>query len=187
MFNIKATYVCKLVFVLACALAGLSPAFYAYRRASANEVGVQTKRNESFPGFPSQFNGRALTELPLTELEQRFATDFPGRVGRFTDGEREIIIRWVTDATRQFHPSSDCFQGAGYTVRPLPLHADARGARWSGFTATRGAERVNVRERIYTDAGQSWSDVSAWYWDAALNSDVGQAWWAMTVAERSLD
>jgi len=139
--------------------------------------------NESvFYGWPNEFEGKTLTELPLTQLEQRFTTDFPGRIGRFTDGEREIVIRWVTEATRKLHPASDCFQGIGYSVKPLALHRDKHGSLWSSFTATKGNERLRVYERIHDNSGETWTDVSAWYW-SALRRDRG-SWWAITVAEK---
>jgi hypothetical protein len=53
----------------------------------------------------------------------------------------------------------------------------------SELIATRGSERLRVRERIYTAAGDSWTDVSSWYWQAVLERTTGP-WWAITVAER---
>ena len=135
----------------------------------------------AFPGWPAQLEGRALKPLPLTERELRFGQDFPGQIGRFTDGRSEVIVRWVTEATRRLHPASDCFEGAGFRVQPLPLHVDEHGSRWSSFPATRGDERLHVRERIYADSGDSWPDVSSWYW-AALQETSAGPWWAITVA-----
>lgn len=136
----------------------------------------------AFPGWPTHFEGRRLTMLPLSEREQRFGTDFPGRIARFTDGEREIVIRWVTEASRRLHPAADCFEGVGYSVSPLPLRVDDAGKRWGSFMAERQNERLRVSERIYTDGGDSWADVSAWYWAAAGDTSVGP-WWAVTIAE----
>jgi hypothetical protein len=129
------------------------------------------------------FEGQALKPLAMSEREQRFGRDFPGRIARFTDGKREIIIRWVTQPTRKLHPASDCFEGIGYSVKPSALHVDSNGARWGSFTATRKEERLRVRERIYTDAGDSWPDASAWYWSATGEKSLGP-WWAVTVAEK---
>src|SRR5262245_8451285 len=64
-----------------------------------------------FPGWPSTFEGRSLRELPLSEREERFGAGFPGRIARFTDGQRELIIRWVAAPTRQLHSAADCFRG----------------------------------------------------------------------------
>lgn len=140
-------------------------------------------RNVEFTGWPAQFDGKPLTPLPLTELEQRFGTDFPGRIGRFTDGKREIVIRWVTEATRKMHFASDCFQGIGYSVKPLPVHRDENGSLWASFAANKGNERLRVFERIHNDSGESWTDVSSWYWSALRQENSGP-WWAITIAEK---
>jgi hypothetical protein len=86
----------------------------------------------------------------------------------------------------QLHPAADCFSGVGYRVEPLPLKIDEAGARWGSFSATRGADRLRVTERIYSDAGGGWTDVSAWYWSAAAGDAAGP-WWAATVAEREVE
>lgn len=134
-----------------------------------------------FPGWPTHFEGRALRSLPLTEPEQRFERTFPGRIGRFTDGSRELVIRWVTKPTRMLHPAADCFRGSGYAIEPRPLerHEDSS---WSAFDATKGTMRFRVRERITGANGDQWSDVSAWYWSAS-RSAVDGPWWATTVAD----
>jgi hypothetical protein len=126
-----------------------------------------------------------LTELPLSEREKRFIGEFPGRIARFTDGEREIIIRWITNETRKLHPSADCFKALGYTLHPMPIRVAAEGSRWSSFEALRGNEKLRVYERIYDQDGNSWVDVSAWYW-AALTDNTKGPWWAVTIAESEL-
>ena len=168
--------VSNICYIVACVLAGLMPLLSATSEPSG--VG----READFTAWPAELNGAPLTPMPLTELEQRFAADFPGKIGRFTDGKREIIIRWVTEPTRKMHFASDCFQGLGYTVKPLPVHRDKQGALWSSFAASKGNERLRVYERIYSDQGESWTDVSAWYW-SALHKESGP-WWALTVAEK---
>jgi len=135
-----------------------------------------------FPGWPRTFDGRPLTTLSLDEGERVFAAAFPGRIGRFTDGTREFIIRWVARPTRKLHPASDCYRALGYAVDPAPLRIDGDQRRWSGFTATRQAYRVRVSERIVDESGNGWTDVSAWYWSALLQRTAGP-WWAVTVAE----
>lgn len=172
----------KLVYAVACLLAFLAPWLSA-----APGAGGGAREATAFPGWPTHFEGRALAPLPLTEREERFGdNNFPGRLARFTDGRRELVVRFVTGATRKLHPASDCFAGVGYRVRPLPLRVDDAGARWGAFTAERGGDRLRVYERIYADAGGSWEDVSAWYW-AALGGDGAGPWWAVTVAEREAD
>jgi len=164
----------SLFYIIACAMAAFVPFLSAHsEQPSANAV--------VFPGWPNQLDGKTLTPLPLTELEQRFMSDFPGRIGRFTDGEREIVIRWVIEGTRKLHPASDCFQGLGYSIKPLALHRDDSGSLWSSFSASKGNERLRVYERINSESDESWTDVSAWYWSALHQ---GGPWWAITVAEK---
>jgi hypothetical protein len=123
-----------------------------------------------------------LRPLALTEREQRFGEEFPGLTARFTDGEREYVIRWVMGETRKLHPAADCLASVGYSVHPLPIRLDPTGNRWGSFEAVRGGERMLVQERIYDGAGNSWTDVSSWYWSALLGDSAGP-YWAITVAE----
>ena len=166
----------SLFYIVACAVAALLPVFSAQSESAGNAAAI------TFPGWPTEFEGETLTPLPLTEIEQRFNADFPGKIGRFTDGKRELIFRWVTEATRKLHPASDCFQGLGYSVKPLAIHRDEKGSLWSSFAATKGNDRLRVYERIHTDSGETWTDVSAWYW-AAFQHGEG-SWWAITIAEK---
>lgn len=138
----------------------------------------------SFPGWPATFEGRALHPLPLTEREERFAADFPGRIGRFSDGQRELVLRWVEAPTRQLHPAEDCFRGLGYTLVPQPSSRGADGATWHHFHAERAGTALRVSEAITDGAGGRWTDASAWYWSALLGRTKGP-WWAITVAERA--
>ena len=165
-------------YLIACVIAALMP-FVSARF----ETPVTDAAAVAFPGWPSTFEGKTLTPLPLSEMEKKFATGFPGRIARFSDGEREIIVRWVTEPTRMMHPASDCFQGLGYSVKPLAAHR-VDGSLWASFAATKGAERLVVFERIHSDSGESWTDVSAWYWSALRHEGSG-SWWAITVAEIS--
>jgi len=71
-----------------------------------------------FPGWPTDLDGKALKELPLTEREQRFNSGFPGRIGRFTDGRREIIIRWITVPSHRLHAASVCLRASGAKIIP---------------------------------------------------------------------
>lgn len=136
----------------------------------------------SFPGWPTTFEGRPLQALPLAEREAGFIRDFPGRIGRFSDGRREIIVRWVIEPTRRLHPSADCIRGLGYRIAPADSEHDALGRRWSAFLAIKGEQTLHVRELIAGADGRSWSDVSSWYWPAALGRAAGP-WWAFTVAD----
>jgi hypothetical protein len=168
-------------FIVALLAAGLAPLFASTgTRAPA----------EDFPGWPTHFEGRSLQALPLSDAERRFERDFPGRLGRFTDGQREIVIRWVSQPTRKLHPASDCFRGSGYRVAPMPIDI-VNGEPWSRFDARREHEHWRIREAIIEDAGveragiddrrRRWTDVSSWYW-AAMRDSRGRRWWSFTVA-----
>ncbi len=143
-----------------------------------------TKATGAFPGWPSSYEGRPLVRLPLTARERRFGQGFPGRLARFGDGRRELVMRWVTAPSRRLHPAADCFRGLGYRVTPRPLQQDAEGQAWGESVAVKGEQRLRVRERLYDDSGHSWTDVSAWYWSALLGETRGP-WWAVTIAERA--
>jgi len=163
-------------FLVAVVAAGLAPLI-----GRAGDTAVAA--NSNFPGWPTSHEGRALTELPLTAREAAFVQDFPGRVGRFTDGRREIIVRWVGAPTRRLHPAADCFRGSGYSVAPMPVRKDAAGAAMSCFRASHGADTLVVCELIRDQRGASWPDVSAWYWSGMLGTSAAP-WWSFVVAER---
>ena len=146
------------VYLGICTLAALTPIFPL--RSKQSDV---ANLRVAFSHWPAQFEGHALRSLPLTEREQRFGRDFPGHIGRFTDGNREVIIRWVSEATRRLDPAADCFESIGFSTRALPLHVDGGGSRWSSFIATRGKERLRVLEKNFTNSGESSTDVSSWY------------------------
>jgi hypothetical protein len=137
----------------------------------------------AFPGWMDQWDGEALRPLPLSEREKRFSAGFPGKVARFTDGRRQYVIRWVSRETRQLHPAADCFRGSGYAVRPTGMQIDEQSRRWGCFEAARPAEKLRVCEHIFDGSGNAWTDVSAWYWAAALENSDGP-WWAVTIVER---
>jgi HAMP domain-containing protein len=161
------------IFVLACILAAAVP----FVRATSKPRNI----DDSFPGWPASFEGRPLVPLPLTAGELRFEREFAGRIARFTDGQREIALRWVTEPTRSLHPAADCLKATGYDVRPQPIMVDHDGRQWGVLSATRNGRTMQVRERIYDSADHTWTDVSAWYWSALLGGSG--PWWAVTIAE----
>jgi len=68
-------------------------------------------------------------------------------------------------------------------VKPLAAHRDQNGSLWASFAATKGDERLLVYDRIISDSGETWTDVSAWYWSALRHEGSG-SWWAITVAQK---
>ncbi len=162
------------VFLSACLLAALVPLLEP--GPAGNAVG--------FPGWPDSFEGRSLRAEPLTRSERKAERGFPGRIGRFTAGQRLIILRWINRPSRALHAPEVCFRGSGYRVVPGPLVRDNGGILWSTFAAERAGDRMIVRTQIRDLRGQSWQDVSGWFWAAALGRSAGP-WWAVTVAERA--
>lgn len=162
----------RCTFLALCALAAVLATF---------ERGATHTISEAFPGWPTEWEGERLRELPLNAVELQFNSNFPGRIAKFTDGRRELILRWVTQGTRQLHGSADCFRGMGYSVTPQPGINDGKRGLWSSFIAQRGEQRVLVRERITDGRGGEWTDVSAWYWSVLLKRSTGP-WMAVTLA-----
>lgn len=132
--------------------------------------------------WPVQFEGRALRPLALSPVEQRFVEDFPGQLGRFTDGQRSIVLRQVLRPTRKLHPAEDCFRALGYRIEQTQLRQrpGAQGLQRC-FVVTREGLRLLVCDYIEDAAGQSFSDTSAWYWSALSGRSAGP-WQAVTVA-----
>ena len=165
----------RTVFVMAAFAAAVAP-------LTAKNARPATARVQSFPGWPQTFENRPLTMLPLSPREAAFGRDFPGQIARFTDGHREIIVRYVTEPTRRLHPAADCLKGVGYTITPRPVRIDNSGVAMSCLRAQRAGQSLNVCEVIRSESGEHWPDVSAWYWNTALRGTPGP-WWSFVVAE----
>jgi len=171
MAKVKAVH----LLLLACVCASLSPLLSKQARGVANARGG--------PVWPTHFQGRALTELPLSERERTLLSGFPGWVSRFTDGEREIVMRRVTQPTRRLHPAEDCYRGLGYATSQVRVVSDSEHSQWRCFAALRGVDVLDVCEQLRDNEGRRWTDVSAWYWAAILKQSEGP-WLATTVAAR---
>ncbi len=177
-------------FVGACLLAAVLPFFDAgsVPPRPASGTAVQTGSLATLDIAAStlaatHLRDRPLTQQPLTALETRFAADFPGAIARYRAGDATVIVRAVTQATRQLHPATDCFRAAGYTLGASRTHEDTLHARWSCFEATAGGRRWRVCERISDGTGRAWTDVSSWYWSALWAQRASKAgpWWAVTL------
>ena len=115
--------------------------------------------------WPSQWDGLPLRPLALSDVEQRFADNFPGAIGRMTDGT-----------------AADCYRALGYRIEQARLERDAQERLWRCFVAQRhGAQKIRVCERIVDARGTAFTDTSSWYWAAASGQSHGP-WQAVTVA-----
>lgn len=140
-----------------------------------------TASASAFPGWPARHEGRALTMLAAAPEDAWLARRFPGKIARFSDGERQIVLRWTPGATRLLHPAASCFRGAGYTIDPAPMRRAADGATSACFRASKGGRALVACERVFSIAGESWPDVSAWYWHALLNPAPAGYWAVLEV------
>jgi hypothetical protein len=161
-------------FILSCCCAFILP--YLPINTNSGEP------NPSFPGWPSTIDTHDFQPIALSKTEAKFALSFPGRIAKFSNGQQTIQVRWITKPTRKLHPASDCFKGIGYRVRPLSLLVDKSGAIWSRIQCVKGSSRLVVRERIFDNHGQAWTDVSSWYWNAVCGRSNGP-WWSVTIVE----
>ncbi|WP_298833333.1 hypothetical protein [uncultured Piscinibacter sp.] len=133
--------------------------------------------------WPQQWDGRALRPLALSDVEQRFAARFPGAIGRFSDGQRVLVLRQVNAPTRMLHPAADCFRGLGYRIEATQLERDAQQRLWRCFEAQgTDGRRLRVCERIAGEDGSAFIDPSSWFWAASLGQSRGP-WQAVTVVE----
>jgi len=149
-----------------------------------NNWQTQTQVKQStFIQWPEQFQGLPITPLPMTDKEIGFSQGFPGKIGRFSDGKREIIFRYIDHLSRKVHPSADCLRGAGYQVEPQAISRDKNQQLWGCVIATQGSQTYRVCERIHDQSGNSWYDTSSWFWSVLLKNSQGP-WWAITVAEQ---
>jgi hypothetical protein len=158
--------------LLACALVPLA-------RAHAPAAAAPTAHE-----WPQQRDGRLLQPLAMQPVEQRFAARFPGRIGRFTDGQRVIVLRQVLQPTRMLHPAADCYRALGYRIAQARLDHAAQARLWRCFVATRDGQRLRVCERIEAGDGSAFTDASSWFWAAVMGRSRGP-WQAITQVESS--
>jgi len=131
--------------------------------------------------LPAQWQGQPLRPLALSEVEQRFARQFPGSLARMTDGRQVLVLRTVQRPTRMLHPAIDCYRALGYRIAHQQLQLDGERQLWRCFEAVRAGSALRVCERIVDERGAGFTDTSAWYWAAVLGQSQGP-WQAITVA-----
>jgi len=143
---------------------------------------IQTVPSPAETVWPRHWEGHVLQALPLSVVEARFATQFPGAIGRFSDGQRLLVLRRIHSPTRMLHPATDCYRGLGYRIAGEHLERDRHERLQRCFVAERGGRKIRVCERIADAGGQGFTDTSSWYWAAVLGRSSGP-WMAVTTAE----
>ena len=155
-------------------LAAIAPLFASHPRGTAPNAAA-------LPPWPHEFEGRPLVPVALTSEQSRLLADFPGAAARFSDGERDILVRWVTQPTRRRHPAEDCYRGWGFEVAASKIRSDRDGRHWRCFDVTRDGNTRHVCEQISDSEGKDYTDVSSWYWNATLQRTAAP-WLVVTVA-----
>lgn len=149
-------------FFLACAIAAIIPFF--------TRQNSPVKEKEQ---WPTTYEGQKLRPIPLTGSELQFARNFPGSIAVFHTDKQTIIIRRVRQATRQLHPAADCYRASGFRITNLHRETDETGMAWNALLAQKSTRQLQVRERIYDENGQNYSEVSQWYWAALWGQSKG--------------
>ena len=171
------------LYVGACLAAAVVPLLMAQLAPAGSGAASAARAPLRAPNeWPTHIRGQPLTQHAHTPQDARFALRFPGVIARFAAGSDQVVLRHVTQPTRQLHPAVDCFRAAGYAAEPPRAHRADDGTAWSCFVAERGGERVRVCERLHSDSGEAqWTDASAWYWSALRRQGGSGPWWAVTV------
>lgn len=154
---------------------------------TAHSHSVQNKPRQVPLPVLTHYRGYLLTPIPLTSLEQSFQKNFPGQIRNYhyhdDAGVQQLIVRTIHQASRKLHPSAHCLRAAGFLLSEAKIVKDAYEEPWAEYYATQGGKTYTVRERIITTqsaCSQSWTDVSAWYWNAVSQPRSGP-WQAETL------
>lgn len=136
-----------------------------------------------FAGWIDTWDGAALRRIDFTWREKAFRDGFPGQVGHFSDGRRELIMRYTERPTRKLLAAEECFRQAGFRITPMDGYTDPKGRSWSLFEAEKFGESLRVSERVTDRRGREWPRVGSWYWTAVFGLSSGP-WWTVTIVER---
>lgn len=167
----------QMSFFIACVVCAILPFLLAGRAIDPAQASMPIPKC----GWPDTFAGEALRPVALTVRQAELAAGFPGEIKVFLAGHQTVIYRCITQATRQLHPAADCYRAGGYEIKYLPAYTDHQGLRWGACEASRGAERMQIHERIFDNRDHSWTDVSTWYWAALMGRTTGPWWSIVTV------
>ncbi len=97
-----------------------------------------------------------------------------------------VLLRQTGHPSRAIHPADDCFRGAGFQVRPLPLWRDPFERTWRRFEVTRASQTLTVYQLVVsTDGEQAYADISQWYWNALRLPRKSWNIWTLIVPSRS--
>ncbi|MCH6259149.1 exosortase/archaeosortase family protein [Puniceicoccaceae bacterium K14] len=120
--------------------------------------------------------------VELTPLEEQFARKFPGKLASFRNENEGIVVRRIDRATRMLHSAKDCYRAMGFSIKALPIVKMNDGTFWGRARAAGDDDSVEIRERIVSSDGMSWTDTSSWYWSAILGQSQGP-WYSVTIVK----
>lgn len=132
-----------------------------------------------FPGFPKEFEGRPLVRLADTPEERAFFAEHPLIHGRFSDGQRTVLLRFSDGSGDGFHLARSCFEGYGYRITDLPEQA-AMGQ--ACYRAVRSGVAVHVREYIVDGQGRRFATSEA-FRRAELLRQAEPPYWGVSLVE----
>ncbi len=133
-------------------------------RVIANELSTEINQDLLLEGW---------YPLPFDDSTLRFAQSFPGSIMTYERGNRRLVVRVINRATRRYHLSVDCYRAIGYAIKPMTPLLKTDGTLWGRIRATRDGQEVEVRERVTSTDGQTWTDPSSWFWSAMLARSQG--------------
>lgn len=162
-----------ILFFLVILVAALTPVFHG---SSETKKSPKTQVQ-----WETQFEGRALTPLALTENEKKFVRNFDGDIAKFSDGKRIITMKAINSLTRKVHPAADCFTSLGYKIEHIT--EDKSDIGWHTFYAINDKETLKVKEMVRDEHGKTWKEISAWYWAGTLGATKGP-WMSYTIVEK---
>ena len=98
--------------------------------------------------LPPQWDGQPLRPLALSEVEQRFARQFPGTLARMTDGRQVLVLRAVSGRPACCIRPPIATAAWVTALRTSNCTLDPQQRLWRCFEAARAGQRLGVCERI---------------------------------------
>lgn len=124
----------------------------------------------------------SLSPQNLTSKEAKFYSNFPGYISKFHGPKEEFIFRTIYKPTRMVHSSLECFAGTGYTISDQGIVQDNHKRLWRQFKAKKDKTLFLVQEQIFDQHGNSWTDLSQWYWNCLFQKTFGP-WHTVTIVK----
>lgn len=116
--------------------------------------------------LPQEYRSLNLIKCKPTKLEKAFQKEFPGSVETYQHEKGILIFREVNGPTRKLHNTSVCLSSSGFKVSDYQETVDGSNRTWETYRARNAKNNLMVKTLIIDDAGNTWSNVESWFWDA---------------------